>query len=268
MTAINGLTGEVVSWAGYTALLSTLFGEADFVLNETTVPLDSTTFGASAIVAASTIPGLRSATAQISGYFANSVKSGHTGLVTFGDGYVLHARGWNINLTYDVHDVTEFNSTPPTDMSYIAGLARWSGSYTCLLDDSTGISNTTGADGSSGSATFRIFDNTVDDELSGNIVVTGSNSNVLVGGLPGVTYNFVGDGDLAAAGTILGVASTGIWSGGNLVTPSAGSLVLQAFTGRTYTGNAFPSRVSFGCPIGGLATLGVQAQFSGGVTPA
>jgi hypothetical protein len=201
------------------------------------------------------------------GYANNTVVNGCTGLVTFEDGYVANAFAWELEVAWEEHDVTAYNGTGVTDMAWLPGLASWSGSYQCYVDHQTAIEDLTAANGTSGSATFKVFETTADDTLAGNIITTGAEVVSEVGGKNLVRYNFVGDGDLTGAGTNLGADSTGIFdSDGTLIIPTAGSLVLQAAASRTYTASAFATRARWSHSVAGVVGLDVTARITGGVS--
>jgi hypothetical protein len=275
MTAISGITGKVTSWAGYADLIDaatsdTVFGDAEFSLNFEGGELDVTEFGASGTVVRSFLNSVRAYSASVSGWFHDSAQTGASGLVTFANGYVANANAWSLNIGWDEHQVTEFaDGTGVLQHSWIPGLARWGGSWSCYLDDTTQLVDLTSPVAASAAATFKLLDNGVgtDDTFAGNIRTVGASVSVPVGGLPVVTYNFVGDGQLTVAGDNLDQANTGIWSSNALITPTAGALLLQADDApKTYSADAFPTSFGVTCPIDGPIALALTARMTGALT--
>jgi len=78
---------------------------------------------------------------------------GQTGSVVFANGYVVNANTWQINITSDEHDITDFESTSDW-AEYMHGLKRWSGSFDCFADDTTAIDAAGEWDVAEGTATF------------------------------------------------------------------------------------------------------------------
>lgn len=269
MTVVNGLAGKVTSWSGYTALIGTLAKPLGITLDMQGGNSDKTGFGSSGVIVKANNPTLRSYLARIQGYFLNAGPvNGSTGLITFASGFVAHAHAFTLEITWDEEQYAVFNGSGVDDWSYAPLLASWRGTWTTYLDSDTAFSDIDGATDSSAAATFKLFENTVDDTLAGNIIVTGGPVQVPVNGLPTLQYSFMGDGQLTAAGTVLGVTGTGIFddSAKTLVTPTPGSLVWQIAASRTVTATAFPNRVAIGCQIGQTTTLDIDARISGGIT--
>lgn len=224
---------------------------------------DSTPFASTAPVAASNIAGLQSWSGSFSGRFpAGGAASGHLGNVTFSSGYATNVRGWTITASVPALDVTAQGSTAPTWMSYLPGLYSYTGSYECLVDDTTAISACT-----SGSATFRIStESTNDNELSGNIVVTGVAVNGQVGDRWSVTVSFVVSGNLSTDGdsSLFEVDSAG--TPDPLATPEATTINIRVDGSRDYEGDAFETGWTISSAIGSQVNVSVNFQGTGALT--
>lgn len=236
----------------YTASL-TINGEA----------FDVSAFASTAPIATAQIGGLQSWNGSFNGRFpASSAASGHTGLVTFSSGYVTLCRGWTITASVPALDVSAQASTPPTWMDYLPGLYSFTGSYECLVDDTTAISSCT-----SGAATFRIStESTNDNELAGTILVTGVNVNGQVGDKWSVTVSFVVNGNLTTDGdsSFFNVDSAGTPDA--LETPLATAISIRVAGSRTYTGSAFETGWTLTSRIGSAIEASVQFQGTGALT--
>lgn len=111
--------------------------------------------------------------------------AGYGGSVTFASGYATHAREWSVDRSAEALDATDFDSGQ--DKEVLAGLRGATGSYTCLLDDTT----VTVAPGVSGAATFEISGSRT---ITGTILITGVRYGVSVEGLATVSFEFTFNG--------------------------------------------------------------------------
>tara|TARA_Y100000310_G_scaffold323661_1_gene384375 strand:+ start:232 stop:597 length:366 start_codon:yes stop_codon:yes gene_type:complete len=113
---------------------------------------------------------------------------GYGGNVTFASGYVVHVRSWTLDYEGEALEVTDFGDAGVA--AYIPGVKRWSGSYECVLDDTT-VTVAPGA--AAASATFTIA---TSQTLGGSIIVTAVRYSVDTQGLAIVTFDFQGSGAL------------------------------------------------------------------------
>lgn len=225
---------------------------------------DSTGFGATAPVAVSMIPGLKSWAGGFTGKFPKAAPaSGHEGLVTFANGYVLGCRGWSISATAQAFDNTAFASTPPTWKDFISGLYSFSGTFDVLIDDTTAL----GSVGVSGAAEFRLSKEASNDNvIAGTIVITGRSTPIEVGGQPIVQYSFVVDGTPTVDGDspLFSVSAAGTPQA--LVRPSSTGITLTANGGIDYTGNAFLTGWTIGAQMGSPNEVSATFQGTGALT--
>lgn len=205
--------------------------------------------------------GQRSWTGSFSGRYPAATPSyGNTGLVTFASGYVTNVRSWSMSITAGVEDTSDFG-----DWATAApGVISWTGSWECIVDDTTALSGALPTVGgtAAASATFRLKDSATDGTLAGNILVNSVTPNFARGSPNLVTFGFSGSGTLASAGT------NSLFPSGNLDTPDIATIVLTAAAGRTYTGSAFWTNVNVTVPYNGLVDIGVSFQGTGALTGA
>lgn len=216
--------------------------------------IESTPFTSAGITAAEYIAGLRSGTVNFEAlYYKAAPKLGGIGLVTGGNGYVTRPQSFSLDITCGEEEITGGDSTSDSSVAegwrrfMPSGLINWGGEYTCLAIDSTtvGVPETANATGTS--ATFTLCEGgTTDPSLSGAIIITGIRHGIRIGNKQEVTFSFKGTGALtntigSTTGPGLLSATTGTigvpsWDDQSTGTPS---VAVQYFTGRTYTGYAF-----------------------------
>lgn len=257
VTAVT--TGLVTSWAGTqnTALIQSASGPYEFTLNMEAPTEDVTPFNGSGVTFTSNIPNIRSWSGSITTRFTTAL-IGSSGLVTFGSGYTANTRAWTLDLTNDAKDTTVFNGSGVTYRTFVPGLLSWGGTYETYVDNTTAL---VFPGASAASATFKLVeDGATDRTLAGNIIASSVPVTVQVGELPTATFTYVGSGTLTAAG------SANFFPSGAIVAPETGSLVLQSYTSRTYTGDAFFTSVSISCAVDGVITATINFQGTGALT--
>lgn len=263
MAASVGIIGLVTSWAGTanTQLISGGTSPASFSLDISADGLDSTVYGASLVQAAYT-KGMRTWSGSIEAQ-RKTAAIGNTGSVTFSPGYTTNVTSWDITFDADMLDATIFGATDTTNRwrQFAAGLIRVGGSFEALVDDTTAVAMPAG---SSEPATLTL---TV---ASGQtFAVSGFTTRLNVrsatNSLNTASYSFQGSGNVtvAASGDVMPFDA-----GSSIATPLSGELVLQATTGRTYTGDAFWKRVRMQCPVSGLITHTIDFQGTGDLASA
>lgn len=220
-------------------------------------------FNNTAPIATDQIAGLKSWSGSFNARFpSGGAASGHTGLVTFANGYTTLIRGWTITASIAELDTTMQATTPPTWMTYVPGLASYSGSYECLVDSATAISAP-----STGAATFRIStEATNDNELAGSIVVTGVAVTGRVGDLWRVTVSFTVNGNLTTDGDSSFLEVTTAGTPLSLTTPDITAISIRTAGSRTYTGDAFVTGWTIGSRIGSAIESTVNFRGTGELT--
>jgi len=205
-------------------------------------------------IAIANAAGIKSATGSFNAFFPrDGAAFGDEGLVTFANGYTENVSGYTLNIACGSYDDTAFASTPPGFRTFIPGEISFSGSYQCNIDDATAHE----LPGTSGAATFRLNDDTVDNSLAGTIIVQSVNWNVARGAKNNATVNFVGTGNLTSAGT------NPLFAAGALATPNVTDIVLRAEGDIDWDGAAFWTSLGITCNIGSPITIAGSLQCTG-----
>lgn len=263
MAAVMGYTGLVTSWAGTanTRLISGGSGAspATFTLTPSADAFDSTVMAAS-LLATSNLKGLRSWSAAIEA-ICPVPKIGSGASITFSPGYVANCTTFDISFSADSGDSTIMGASATTAgwKQNMPGLISWEGSYEVLVDDTTALAMPAG---SSEPATMTL---TLATGLSfaGSVFTTGGAITVNPRQRSTAKYAFKGSGNVTVTGTSLPFAA-----GSSIALPAVGSIVLQAYTSRTFTGDCFWNQIKMSCPVGNQITTSINAIGTGVLTPA
>jgi len=272
-----GIEGLVTSWgtagADVYQLINAGIAPFKFSIQVSSDVLDVTAFAAG-LTSKANRAGLATWSGTITGRYPQATKKlGNSGSVTFAGGYAQHVRSWELELAADALDITEMSGSAVTWRAFRPGLIGWSGSYEARVDSATAVNLPTLASGSSGAATFKISEEgTTDNAFAGNIIVPELGVDVEVSALNTARYSFTGDGTLSNTyASTLGLLSasaspytvtTPSWDTNGDGTPDV-SLVLQAASGRTFTGPAFWKSLRVSCPVDGLIEVSVGVQGAG-----
>jgi hypothetical protein len=266
MAAVASTTGLVTSWAGTANGLlvgSGSSGPSEFTLNMSAPAEDVTPFVSGGVVYRRKIPNIITWDGSISA-FLNPAKIGSSGLLTFSgmptSGSVVNAKSWEVNVTNTPADTTAFASGGVTYRTFIPTINAWSASAVCYLDGTTAL---VAPGAAAAAATLKVTeDGATDPGFTGNGFATQFGAPVKVGELTSVSYSIEGDGDLTAT---VGASTYASWwfAAAVVALPAAGSLVLQATTGRTYTGSAFWKSLKVSCMVDGVVKLDIGFQGSG-----
>lgn len=276
-----GSQGSVVSW-GATGTASNFY--ADLLSSITpasarwTISGDVHDVTGMGTYAVAKIPGLKSATAVISGFGGNAAGAvtpyvGNRGTLSFSaGGYALHIQSWEWTArTLAVHDITSTTQATPVLWRYFRpDIFTHSCRFTALVDDTTSLVNLPDVGASLPTVTLTYGS-------SQTIAVTGIlrmvDCTVAKGNKQLVTYEIDGTSTAAMSGGFLsGLGTSDTWGGSANLTPfwTAGSASIegQLIINNTSTG---PKRVTFadsfwtsirvavspGAPVG--VQIGVQA---------
>lgn len=263
MAVLSGFSGDVSAWTNNAGLISTGADPSSFTLNINADEIDSTPLTGSTNNAV-WMPGLKNWQANIVSIL-NPSRIGNKGGVTFSTGYVgdpiaVSVRSWSITFVSTELETTDFEPTGDW-RTFRGGLNSWSGTYECLMDDTTQLD--AGADwlaSSPAAATFT-YDSTDSPNpkaLSGNIIVTGYTINVTPSDLQTVTVSFRGSGALTSAGSTNPPIAAGA-----IAVPTAGAITLNSSSLRTFTGTAFPQSIAFNVPYDSLIEITTVARGTG-----
>jgi hypothetical protein len=267
---IIGVDGSVTSWGSadfYSVLLSKISPNSA-TFSVVAPPEDITGIGTGQT---SNISGLRTSQGTIDARIKLGATPilGNAGLVTFASGYTTHARAWDLTLeTVAVHDITTFNATPPTFRSRRPDRVRAYGSFLCRVDNSTDIIAPPTANATGAAMTLRYGDEATDDTIAFNANVTQVSTAIVDRQIQDVTCAFTASGAITPAGTnsILGSSASALeiplweYSSGSSVPHT---LTLTAISGKTYTTDAFWTRIRIQCTIDQLLIVSVDWAGSG-----
>ena len=268
----TGMTGLVTSWVGTanTALLAAC-DEPSFTLNIDGGVQDRTAFAAGLTTtrAGATIRGW-SGTITGRARLGTSPPSGYLGLVTFAGGYATHVNSWDMQITCKPLEITSWTlaATAAGWRSFMPGILGWGGSYSALIDVTTALANPFAPNTASSAATFKIGEaSAVAQTLAGNIYPSALSIAAAVADLNTVQYSYVGDSTLTAAGAsnlfAAGAVGTPDWdTSGSDGVPDA-DLILQASSGRTYTGPAFWTSIGIRVQPAGWTEISIGFQGAG-----
>jgi hypothetical protein len=256
-----GSSGLVTSWAGSPFNVAK-FGPSNVSFSIDGEEHDATQFVA-ALEAGTFVPGLKTWQMQMSGNFpASGAKTGAAGNVTL-SGYDLLVRAYSLSIEAASFDSTVFSASGVTWREFLGGLYRWNGSLEVGIDGTTALGLPPAPGGSAGSLTLKVTeDGGTDRAFTGSAFVRQTSGVIAVGALNTAQYAFRGTGELTSVGT------DNLWAAAALDKPITGSLVWQAATGRTYTGDAFAQQITINVPVDGLISVSVTAQGTGALTPA
>ena len=272
MAVINGLASGV-AWTGFTGLFASpgYASPYKFDLNIAGGSVESTGYGGSAVIASTHLPTPASWTGTITCRAPNTVQTGYAGLVSFsGSEYTSNIKDWALTLAYASKEVTAFNGTGVSWKEFVALAASWSGTFSGFVDGTTPVTPPTLPGATLSTITCKLIDQgaSADDTLSGAAMVTQTGPSAGLDGSNEASLSFQGSGVLTAAGVNYGTNSSGVFddTAGTIVTPSAGSLVLTAASGRTYTGDAFPTSLAWRCGVATALELVIGVQGTGALT--
>jgi len=268
---IIGADGAVTTWGSadfYSVLLSKISpNSATFQVMAD--PFDVTGIGTAQ---SANISGLRSTQGTIDARIklgGTYPTIGNSGLVTFASGYTTHVRSWDLTLeTVAVHDITTFASTGPVFRTRRPDRVRCYGSYVARVDNSTDIIAPPTANSSGASMTLRYGDEATDDTIAFNALVTQTGTAIVDAQAQDVTCAFTATGAITPAGTnsILGSSATALevplweYTSGSSVPHT---LTLTAITGKTYTTDAFWTRIRLQCTVDQVLTVSIDWAGSG-----
>lgn len=256
MAAFVGINGAVTSWANNTQFITTGSEPIEFDINPDALEFDSTAFSALGI--STFIKGLPSWSGQIR-MRLKTAQTGDTGLVSYTAGFTSILKRWSMAVEVASHESTQFGDAART---FIPGKLSWGGDFDGYMDNNT--SNPVTLPGNSNepaTGTFKLREaGATDDTLSGSIFTTRSGIQVSPDGVATVSYTYRGSGALTQSTPSAG---TTVFPTGAVAIPTAGSLVLTAESGYTFTGSAFWTRVAIEMPVNELARVTLDFQGSG-----
>lgn len=272
MTAISGLASGV-AWTGYTGLYASTgyVNPYAFSLNVQGGTFTTTGSSTGGVVVATngTLP--YSWGGSITCRAPKTPASGYSGSVAWSSGnYATNVREWTLEASCGEKDVTAFDGSGILAKAFLPLLWSWRGTFAGYIDGTTALALPTAPGATLATLTLKLLDNGVgtDDTLVGTAATENLTGNVGTETGGEFSYGFTGSGTLTADGDNYGANSSGVFddSTGALITPSAGSLVLTAASGRTYTGNAFPTRLSWRVGVASGSECTIDFRGTGALT--
>jgi hypothetical protein len=248
-----GLTGLVTSWGstGFNDnVVKDLMKPAEFSVSMNNADLDVTPFTGPTKFGTS-MPGLREWSGSIAGFHGTGGNTDGIGGLVATTEYDLLVRSWEVSLSADALDVTNWTDLAARWKAYAPGIVRWSGTYEAIIDNATGIGIPPAAHGA---ATFTLSSG---NSWAGNIFSTQISAAVRVGDVNVARFAFRGTGDLTVTG------SNAAMPAGGIATPVTETLTLTAYTGRTYIGSAFWTGIRTTCNIGDAIKTSVDFRGTG-----
>jgi hypothetical protein len=211
------------------------------------------------------VAGVYDWTASIDLVYPTAPELGSKGLVTYAAGYTTSILRYSLNISWPETVLTVMDGDVSAKVAY-PGYPSWSGSYEALLDDTVipkvGSTAADAPGGSGNAATFRLRDDTPDDTLAGNILVTSVTPTATAGDLQRVTIAFEGAGSLTAAG------DANLFAAGVIGKSATTEVVYLQDASETYTGNAFMTGVAITVDPEAVMTAQVTQRGSGALTTA
>ena len=265
MTATIGRQAATPTWTS-SALVLTKLTAVSANFNDTTGSEAATGLGATY---ASFVPLLRSATATIDALWkANSAPiAGTAAAVNLTPDYYSSGTGqpvigltdYSLNMAWAPLEISS-GSDATFDASFLPDALVWGGSLNLRLDDTEPLTKAQLAGDTAIDAAF-VMDGS--HSYTGNIWITGTAKGSTVGATNTQSFTYQGTGPLTSVGT------HNFFAAGALNTPpTAEELVLTYATGRTVTGDAFPSAVNMTVSRNAIIRVGITAQYTGAVVTA
>lgn len=272
---VTSATGLVTSWAGggtnptnTTLIGSSNSSPAAFTLNLNAPEADVTAFVSGGVNSRSYLSTLIDWSGTINCQMKPAT-IGSAGNLTFAGmpqsaGANINVGGWTLDVSaYTSPPVTAMATSAPTYQAHIPGIIDWKATVKAWLDGTVPI---VAPGGGYASAILKVAeDGATDPQFTGNAFATQVGVPVKVGEVTEISYALRGTGDLTAA---VGASTWANWwfIAGALTIPAAGSLVLTASTGRTYTGSAFWKSLKLTCMLDQPVTLEIGFQGTGTLT--
>lgn len=260
---ITGITGSI-SWTGVeNAYLATTGNEpAKFTINFEGEEFDTTTFLTTG--SESAIKGLTSLTGEVEAMLKSPDHGGGSnGLITFAAGTVLNSDEWEMDIVRREYRVTAFQATAH---AYIPGTWSAGGRFGGFIDDTTAIAAISNAS-EPANATFKYQEKGASDNaITASIFTSAGTAEAgpLMANRYSYTYKTSGDINFIAPSTGASIMPSSVSPGTPIAGSAAGSLVLTASTGRSFTTNAFWTNINIRVTATGLTVVRWRFRSSDG----
>ena len=265
MAAAHGITGSVASWANNTFLIASGAADASFTaslvstLDESTPfsPLNNTATG---------LPGFKSFTGTITSVIDTAILGTGGGVTATAPNYlVTGSRKWTLTLTRGAVEHIAFPGlTGPYYREYLPTIMRWGGTFEGVLDDTNPAVEPADPNDSPNLADLTLTIAT-GKTFTGKAHLTEFAPAVDPNEINTFSCQFAGSSTLTALGSFLFQSATSTPIVPSL-DPSGDALVLVATGLRTYTIDAFWTRITINCALDEVVTADIDFQGTGPLT--
>jgi len=265
------ITGSTATVTSVTAGTDVKFLFDVLKINEVAINTEADEFDISELsgsgAAVERLSGLRSGTMTFSGFYPKAApKIGNTGLLKYNAVTVGFVQDWTMDVDFGEIDITSFNATAPTVKKFMpSGLFTWGGTFNVhMLNDDNALGSATDdevtlptAAGSTGTAAiFQIFTGATNAHtLSGNVLLRSLGHSIRKADKQVLAYAYSGSGGvteqqgdtydpLRIDPASIAPGGSAAWAGPSWTDATSPSIVVTAYSGRTYTIKAFLKSLS------------------------
>lgn len=267
----KGETGRLTSW-GSANLNATILSNISPARCTLFVGSDTPDVTAFQAYAAAKIPGLKRWNISVSAYAGSTPFLGNAGTLAYSaGGYALHVPSWTWTGGCDaILDMTEFNPSVVW-RNFAPSIWNANAQYTAGIDSATSLALPPSPGAALPTLTLTYGSGAT---LAASSIISSMNANIAVRNKNTAAYQTVGSGNWTAVGGIFGSYVFGnnganadpLWSAGGSAT---GAIVMQAASGRTYTGaDSFMTRCQITCEVGSPVRVDIDIQGMGALTVA
>jgi hypothetical protein len=267
------ITGSTATVTSVTAGTDVKFLFDVLKINEVAINTEADEFDISELsgsgAAVERLSGLRSGTMTFSGFYPKAApKIGNTGLLQYGSTPVTvgFVQDWTMDIDFGEIDITSFNATAPTVKKFMpSGLFTWGGTFNVhMLNEDNALGSASDdevtlptAAGSTGTAAiFQIFTGATNAHtLSGNVLLRSLGHSIRKADKQVLAYAYSGSGGvteqqgdtydpLRIDPASIAPGGSAAWTGPSWTDNTSPSIVVTAYSGRTYTIKAFLKSLS------------------------
>jgi hypothetical protein len=258
MAKTFGIAGRLVSWAGYSGLVSGGVKQNSLTFNTSAGPLDVTgTTSLANVVSQEFIPDLVSGTLTHVCWLNPAIK-GNESAVTLGTGiYQIPSKNFTLSITIPSGETTEHDSSNGVDFkSYVPGPYTWNASVLANFDDAIALVLPGRAPAS---CVFKINDASPDNNtFTGNAFAEVYSPSIDPNSLSELPITLKGTGSLTVAGS-----TNPLFSVGAIGAFTVGAIEFQLNGGTTIEAEAFATQIDIVCNPSQPVQVTTQIQLTG-----
>lgn len=275
-----GAEGTITSW-GSTNFYSTFLAAITPNAGTMTISNDAQDVTGINAYAATTIPGLKSATATIAGFLNNAGSAGapyigNAFTLTFSGGYVVNPISWEWTASSPDHDITSrtIGGGTPLWKYFRPDIFSARLRYTCFVDSSTTIALPLDPNAATSSCSLAYGNSAT---LAANGIITNVPISIVRGQRNLVTYELMGTGSWVSANGPFGTSRTfgntantdPLWTAGVPTSSPAGALVLNTGNSKTLTAqDSFWTQLRLAGTVSGAVQASANIRVTGTVVAA